>query len=197
MKQAVVGAFFGLFSLAAPCADLTARPWPPESHCSDCSTLQFGGLEMRFSPGMVGRFFVPASGQPFVTLVPSDQALPQGPVLQAMEGQALRKRYQRLRIFEQHRIGTPLAFYELLGDSSHKHPSLDIARKAESIVDAVAYERFEKGALTVVRIRHADPRLNIAYLFTDRPDTYYMISGDMPESVWNQWLSTLRSASIP
>ncbi|WP_146749343.1 hypothetical protein [Paracidovorax anthurii] len=197
MKRSLLGTLLGLSSLAAQCAGLAAQPWPPEQPCPGCATLQFGGLEMQFSPSLVGRFFVPTDGQPFVALAPPEQGLPQGPVIQAMEAKALRQRYQRLGIFEKHRLRTPLAFYELLGDTSRQDESLDLVRKAESIADAVSYEKFSKGPLTAIRIRQSDPRLDIAYLFTDRPDIYYMVAGDMPKNLWERLLSTLKSVAVP
>ncbi|SDD00904.1 hypothetical protein SAMN05192589_10475 [Paracidovorax valerianellae] len=179
---------------------LEDRNWPAYQRCSGCVALQYGWLELKVPRHLVGKFFVPPGGDPFVILAPTENNLPNGlvdgPVIHLREYAKLQERYQKLGVLEKHGIQTPLAFYELLGQANLGDPVIDLARKVEGVANSMRYEKFSKGPFTAIRIQDIEPDLDRLYLFTPDPENYYMVSGRLSPALFRQLMSHLKLAKF-
>ncbi|GKS76272.1 hypothetical protein AVME950_15270 [Acidovorax sp. SUPP950] len=176
---------------------LEDRDWPPYQRCSGCVALQYGWLELKVPQHLVGKFFVPPAGDPFIAFAPTENGLLDGPLIQLKEFTKLQELYQKLGVLEKHGIQTPLAFYELLGQANLGDPVIDRARKVEGVANSVRYEKFSKGPITAIRIQDIEPSRDLLYIFTPDPEHYYMVSGRLSPALFRQLMSHLKVVKFP
>ncbi|XVJ71566.1 MAG: hypothetical protein HEQ39_19665 [Rhizobacter sp.] len=184
------------FNVAAAEVYLEERPWPEHQQCSGCASIQYGNLLFQVNQSLVSKLFIPPGGNSSLVLL-SDEVPPAILSIQIVDNKRLNDRYKKIGIINRHKIKTPRQFYELIGKDPGSDSGLLLARKAESISDAVSYQKFSRQDISIFKIKAKIEALDLFYVTVDGQDYHYIFSGQISNRLFESLLSNMVTAKMP
>jgi hypothetical protein len=186
--------FFSLFlsqSIAAKGITLEEIPWPAESECESCVTIQFMTMEMRLPLNLIGRLHVINYGTNLHILPPSYPSQ-NGVLFLAIPPENLLKLFESNGLLDGLNVNTNEEFFDALGTPPNKSEPLAALRQMKDLDIANQYTKTSKNSVHAYRIQSVQPNNDTIYVVIDDEEIVYMIAGEITEELYEAVLSNLR-----
>ena len=170
--------------------------WPPESPCKNCILIQYDHIEMNIPAALAGRILVPDVGTPALTLLPDPDSTNNGiyllqedpnPILAVLKRDGLDRRYNI------HDLPGLLRLLTKLPPDKRLASILAVLGFDDTATVTVT----RQGKLTVWRIVHSDPLLNVLYVAADGHSKLYKIGGNITDTTWQSLLAHMSFSPPP
>lgn len=173
-------------------------PWPEVAQCAPCVNVQFGKLQLHFSPHEIENLLVvnsEASPLHVFYLSPDKTTVSATFLSQRQERFAS---YVQRGFFSQYGIKSNRDFFEAIGRVPDTNDSaLALMRKVEGLGKAVKYLGASKGSLHVYWIQSPAGETQHVYFAIDGQDELYQLSGSISETFFQTVLGRLEIKEIP
>jgi len=195
--RALIGLVFLLTAVLAMATPVPKHvPWPPKAPCAGCVLIQFDHIELRIPATLAGRILIPDIGTPALTLLPSPDSADNGIYLLHEDSASVMAVLKREGLDHRYGVHNLPELLRLLA-SPPPDKRLDQVFTVLGFDDSATITVARRGKLTVWRIVHPDPVLNVLYIAANDHTKLYKIAGHITDATWQDLLAHMTFSPPP